>query len=408
MNKLFIIGNGFDLAHGYPTSYTHFVRWIWNNIHRDPSNVKFRRLLSINPELNFLRQYEDKVSQINCYKDFLEDFNKYKNTKHNIQYNKITARYIAKEIFVFENRFFLRLCTDYPDANWSDIESLFYKILIEVLENDNKEGININSLNSDMEQIKELFSEYLSDNVSYDNLKTDSNFIGLLEYFPIFISQRPNSPDVLKYLNEFPINEYNNLKTFDDKLCTADIKGQWGGGDNPPNTLILDFNYTDTIKNYLNLFNKNHYIFGNIQHIKIHGHLKNLNNPINLGFGDEMDDYYKIIEKKNDNRFLKYIKSFMYSNNSNYRNLLNWIDTNDFQVYILGHSCGLSDRIMLNTIFEKDRCKSIKVFYYEWEENGVRYNDFTDKIQNISRHFNKKALMREKLVDKSLSKSLTI
>jgi hypothetical protein len=65
----------------------------------------------------------------------------------------------------------------------------------------------------------------------------------------------------------------------------------------------------------------------------------------------------------------------------------------------MGHSCGLSDRTMLNTIFEHHNCRSIKVFYYE--RNGK--DNFKEITQNISRHFNKKTLMREKLVDKSLS-----
>ncbi|TXD74537.1 hypothetical protein ESU54_02810 [Aequorivita antarctica] len=73
-----------------------------------------------------------------------------------------------------------------------------------------------------------------------------------------------------------------------------------------------------------------------------------------------------------------------------------------FQVYIFGHSCGLSDRKLLNTIFENSNCRSIKIFYHK-NGNGDNYTELT---QNISRHFNKKALMREKIVDKTLSVEL--
>lgn len=128
-----------------------------------------------------------------------------------------------------------------------------------------------------------------------------------------------------------------------------------------------------------------------------------IDNKMNFGFGDEMDDNYKLIENAGDNNYLENIKSFMYQNNSNYRNLLNWIDTNNFQVFIMGHSCGLSDRTLLNTIFEHSNCKSIKIFYYQ-KDNGN--DNFREISMNISRHFNKKTLMREKLVDKSLSKPL--
>ena len=29
MNRLVLIGNGFDLAHGLKTSYGHFIDWYW-------------------------------------------------------------------------------------------------------------------------------------------------------------------------------------------------------------------------------------------------------------------------------------------------------------------------------------------------------------------------------------------
>jgi hypothetical protein len=74
----------------------------------------------------------------------------------------------------------------------------------------------------------------------------------------------------------------------------------------------------------------------------------------------------------------------------------------------MGHSCGLSDRTLLNTIFEHNNCRSIKVFYYETkDDNGVVIKDnYTEIIQNISRHFNKKKLMREKIVNKTLCQPL--
>jgi hypothetical protein len=29
MNRIILIGNGFDLAHGLKTSYKHFIDWFW-------------------------------------------------------------------------------------------------------------------------------------------------------------------------------------------------------------------------------------------------------------------------------------------------------------------------------------------------------------------------------------------
>ena len=30
MNRLIIVGNGFDLAHGLKTKYSDFINWYWN------------------------------------------------------------------------------------------------------------------------------------------------------------------------------------------------------------------------------------------------------------------------------------------------------------------------------------------------------------------------------------------
>ena len=131
-------------------------------------------------------------------------------------------------------------------------------------------------------------------------------------------------------------------------------------------------------------------------------------NLINFGFGDEMDDNYKLIENINENEYLKNFKSFQYLQNSNYSNLLSYIDSDKFQVLIMGHSCGLSDRTLLNTIFEHNNCRSIKVYYHQWEDKVTKElkDNYTEITQNISRHFNKKKLMREKIVNKTLCKPL--
>lgn len=407
MNKLFIIGNGFDLAHKYPTSYSHFVKWIWKNIQTDFRNSKFKSLLEIN------EQYELAVKQIEniyCYNDFIKSITNYSLDygKFSMSYNELAGYINGKVLYTFKNKLFFKLCISYPDANWSDVESLFYKTLIEVLESKNKIGINIDSLNSDMEEIKRLFTEYLTANVIYNQVNQRMPFANLLKYEPKYLYKYSNNDTSINYFNEFSSDLHSQLIEFDNELIKADENKKWSDTSIEPKTLILDFNYTDTIANYINSLSINYYLYGNITHLQIHGKLNDLKNPINLGFGDEMDDYYKMLETKNDNRYLKYIKSFMYSNNSYYRKLLNWIDTNEFQVSILGHSCGLSDRIMLNTIFEHNNCKSIKVYYYEWNDMNELKDDFTDKIQNISRHFNKKKQMRDKIVDKSLSQPLKV
>ena len=47
MNRLIIIGNGFDLAHGLPTSYKDFIDDFWKNIKN-----KFGHLINLKKESN--------------------------------------------------------------------------------------------------------------------------------------------------------------------------------------------------------------------------------------------------------------------------------------------------------------------------------------------------------------------
>ena len=84
---------------------------------------------------------------------------------------------------------------------------------------------------------------------------------------------------------------------------------------------------------------------------------------------------------------------------NNYRNMLAFIESAPYQIYIMGHSCGNSDRTLLNTLFEHQNCVSIKPFYYKKEDGTDNYFDI---IQNINRNFTDMKLMRDRVVNKTL------
>lgn len=157
----------------------------------------------------------------------------------------------------------------------------------------------------------------------------------------------------------------------------------------PDEVLFLNFNYTQTAKLYIpdhRAFQLNH----------IHGELSNPDSII-FGYGDEMNEDYKKIVDLNNNRYLENIKSIRYLETDNYRNLLSFIDSAPFQIYIMGHSCGNSDRTLLNTLFEHKNCVSIKPFYHQKEDGTDNYIDI---VQNISRDFKDMTLMRDRVVNK--------
>src|SRR5690606_20248969 len=92
-------------------------------------------------------------------------------------------------------------------------------------------------------------------------------------------------------------------------------------GNLPFNAVFLNFNYTSSLSNYK--ITQTSFV----KEIQIHGKIDDKNNKMNFGFGDEMDDDYKMIENLNENEYLRNFKSFGYSQNSNYKDLLNFIDS---------------------------------------------------------------------------------
>ena len=110
-----------------------------------------------------------------------------------------------------------------------------------------------------------------------------------------------------------------------------------------------------------------------------------------------MDDTYEKLKNLNDNECLRNMKSINYLEANNYRKMLEFIESGPFQVCIMGHSCGNSDRTLLNTLFEHRFCVSVKPYYYI-KEDGT--DNYLELIQNISRNFTDMKLMRDRVVNK--------
>jgi len=160
---------------------------------------------------------------------------------------------------------------------------------------------------------------------------------------------------------------------------------------------MLNFNYTATANKYI--LNKSS--VAEINHI--HGELSNPESVI-FGYGDELDENYKKLSNLNDNEYLKNFKSIKYLESDRYRKALQFMDAEPYQVFIMGHSCGNSDRTFLNTLFEHKNCVSIKPYYYQ---DGDKDN-YLDIVQNISRNFTDMKLMRDRVVNKMYCEPFSI
>ena len=123
-----------------------------------------------------------------------------------------------------------------------------------------------------------------------------------------------------------------------------------------------------------------------------------------FGYGDELDVKYKDLKELNIQGCLNNVKSIRYMEAPNYRKVLSFIESSPFRVIIMGHSCGNSDRTLLNTIFEHPNCVSIKPYYYKDEDNHT--DNYMELVQNISRNFTDMKLMRDRVVNKTQCKTL--
>jgi len=369
INRLILLGNGFDLAHGLKTGYNDFIVWYLENcLSEAQQNMRYSDPI-----------FDVFVRNVNTIKDLW----KYKldNVKSFVEYfyNKGFRTIIKQNSFKIEgvqndwenpfdinvkSRFIENLIMNCSFDNWVDIENVYYEELKFILSRSPNidRMVEVRDLNNALSYLIEQLEKYLQSIKIIHKID---------EYDDIF-----NSP-------------YESKEFVDDVLSprlNMTIES----------TLIVNFNYTSTVELYIDHQSISELYF-DINYI--HGKLRDKNNTLIFGFGDELDSEYLNFELDKTKGIFDYIKSFWYFKTSNYYNLIRFIESNDFQVYILGHSCGLSDRTMLNMIFEHDNCKSIKIFYHQ---NGVR-NNYTELTHEISRHFKNKQKMRRRIVsfDKS-------
>jgi hypothetical protein len=331
-NRLVLIGNGFDLAHGFKTSYKNFMDWYMCDAYQQflEKNYYNDTLFEIKNKSSRIR-YSKKPSPQSC-EDIIELISGVKD------YQSIN----------YTSNFFKILLDNYLNKSWVDIECFYFQ------------------------QLKEFFSSPLNHKRHISKLNSDFDFL------------------ILK------LSEY--IKTVNDSLVgkpklnvdsSHPLFEILSDSDNASTVKFLNFNYTDTLQS-------NEYA-SEEEVIHIHGRASDkVNNPIIFGYGDETDPVYQKIEDTGENLFLEHIKSFGYFTTNNYQKLISFLDSASYRVYIIGHSCGLSDRVLLNEIFEHPNCNRIEIFYHVRKDGTDNYKEIT---QQISRHFKpqNKNMMRRRV-----------
>ena len=373
MNRLVIIGNGFDMAHGLKTSYMDFINWYWDQ----RVNTFVGNTTKVSKDILCKLQIKDN-EDISCWNVFaFQNSFFFKDIYHKERYSGFEIiQEIQKHPEVFSVKYcplFENILQSIETKGWVDIENDYYQLL-KVCATNVDSNETVYELNMQLAFLQTKLVEYLQ-TIETDVFRNDLQGA---------IKDRLNPDD---FSTEGKSKALDNIGINIADLATIRRNPRKFNKLFPERTMLLSFNYTATAEKYKE---------DNTIYNYIHGRLDHPENII-FGYGDELDKGYQEILDKNDNELLRNVKSVKYLETRHYHDLLEFLISAPFQVLIMGHSCGNSDRTLLNTIFEHENCISIKPYYHKCQDGTDNYLEL---VQNISRNFTNMKLFRDRVVNK--------
>ena len=415
MNRIIIIGIGFDLAHQLATKYEDFINWYWDEWGHSLATSMKRNLTD--GLCSF--KLKEEVGLAGWY--YVWGWHYHISTRDYPLQDLVKQAKTDTEVCNFDMHsiFFTEICKSIEEKGWVDIEAEYYRMLNSVYLSSPEK------LNNEFAIVRTKLIEYLTSiqdsniNDSIVNQATRECMMAPFCANEISIEGRAKWNEFLKCRIEDE-DLSDTIKLYGESEASEKIKqvsefkkAQRGQIDNmgigsingnelpsamlyPDRIMLLNFNYTKTADMYMPV-DEHHFP---INHI--HGHLDNPDSVI-FGYGDELDNKYQEISSLNNNELLKNIRSIRYLEDVNYRNVLEFVESAPYQIYIMGHSCGTSARTLLNTLFEHPNCVSIKPFYYQNDEGQDNYIEI---VQNISRYFSNAQKMRDRVVNKTFCQPL--
>ena len=409
MNRLVLIGNGFDLAHGLKTSYADFINWYCDERIKEMGGTIGKESIDILCSFQYLGEGPMFTYFVDHpVPDLMSG------------YGLEIIREIIQNGKEFKSNLsplFKRIIRGVNSKTWAGIEQDYYDLLKEYAFRDRAiypTEPPIKALNQQLLFLQEKLIEYLGE-VSTE--ETDTNrYIKQMIYAPIktediavegqerwveyVMSEMDKDERKLDYKrtdyglrNDGYVYEIGDFKNHPWDLKTKDYPDL---ARLPQQIMLLNFNYTKIPEKYLNP--------DVATIVPIHGELDKPESVI-FGYGDELDEKFKELKAHKNNACLSHIKSIRYLEAPNYRKVLSFIESAPFQVLIMGHSCGNSDRTLLNTIFEHKNCVSIKPYYYVTDKKK-KTDNYIELVQNISRNFTDMKPMRDRVVNKTQCKPL--
>ncbi|PWJ59468.1 abortive infection AbiH-like protein [Dyadobacter jejuensis] len=400
MNRVVIIGNGFDVAHRLQTKYVDFVNYLKQEFINYLNDSDFNHRCLNHPLFQFGTKEAVVVNKNSDPKYFLTEersIETWQDLTKIIRYRYDTD--MSTGVVVSNKNFLLNYSFGHYEKNsWGGFENDYKDLLLKLKDNEYLFGIfelpieyTVEKLNEEIGEIMKLLYDYLIE-MEKKKAEFSSEIFANLFTPPLFYWGSNNIEKQRHGL--FNTNsiylphhkEYFNSAKENNKLNTV---------------LFLNFNYTSTIEQYLltpeNKFYREPLLSPDIRDtVKtliryIHGSLKDKDlSTIIFGYGDELGEYQSQLENSS-NEFLKHVKSVLYTRKPYYREMIDFINSEPFDIVIYGHSCSNTDRTLLNTLFEHENCISIQPYIHDKEDLSI--------YTNIYRCFKDKTLMRSRVVD---------
>lgn len=177
MNRIIIIGNGFDKAHGLATGYRDFIDSYWINVSGHIFNGYQRWLAEHWESITDPSPYEDEFVQFEIFRD-----NQHKTPEpsypqsNSNPYDKVrwrvamfndgtNVRYRGSVRLTFKNKFFEHISDRCSLNNWVDIENEYYGKLKELLAEEDAviRSEKVRILNQEFDAVKKRLEIYLTE-----------------------------------------------------------------------------------------------------------------------------------------------------------------------------------------------------------------------------------------------------
>ena len=361
MSKILITGNGFDLYHGLPTKYGHFMAIMMTiedcNFDKD---VIFDELFSKIFKVKYGRDYDLILEKFNIENivyehKIIEEIRLL--LKGNSWYQYFKSALELKTWIDFENEIESVLNLTYDVINFANKKRILPKIIYKLDNETAYLNYRIKEFNILLFNEEDIFTFYVDEkNINSREKKIDTDKIldELVESLEQFTS-------IFKFYLDLIVRSLstNIKKKYSFPFDSID--------------LIFTFNYTQIIEDVYN--------FDKLKIVYLHGNL--VSNNLVLG----ISEVNKIIKENKSYGFTKNYQRIIKKTNNKFISYANKDNLEEFVFYIIGHSLDISDKNYILRLFnflesDKQELSKIYIFYYNEQDHKTKLNNLFNIVDN--------------------------